>query len=368
MSSKNLLKITVLTLGLIGSGAAPADALPAECGELASQERYVSPAIASWMEALTRAFATLPNDKSELGYFNPPKYSGITGRPQLDVTALKALPKQDDLDRNSERALRVPVKGDRYGGGSIAFGGDLYVNENFKWRFSVEVPEDRSSASLKAWWFPITIQQPWLEWRADESKFLWHAEDAQTRVLCRLLQRGSTVKLYRGTILQEATLLEALKSALQFAVSNAPKILQWKLFELVEASRLVVEYYKARDGATSTKTLNAQSILDDLSLLSKNFESGQVSTAQLTGQLKALLDEKMRGTDYGAFFTSLERERAKGFAKGALLTFEFPVSVLLDLSRRHLLYVGIENDIEIAFLPGMELTVFVDGFRSFERI
>lgn len=368
MTSNFSIRILKFAFGLAIGGTASAKALPAECGALASQEAYSAPESLSWTNALTFAFAALPNENSELAFFNPPKYSGITGRPLIDLKREGALPKQDDLNQNSERALRIPVKGDQFGGGPVAFGADVFANENFKWRFSVEVPEDRSATSLQAWWFPITLRQPWLEWRSEENKFVWHAEDAQTRLLCRLLQRGPTVRLFRGTILQEATLLDALKSALLPLAENNVRAVQSKLLELMESSRLIAEYYRTRDGAASFKALKAQRTLDSITSWSKEFDSGRLSSAQLAEQLKVLLEAKMRGTDYGAFFTSSERERAKGFVKGALLTFEFPVAVLLELNRRHLLYVGIENDIEIAFLPGLELPIFVDGFRSFERM
>lgn len=167
--------------------------------------------------------------------------------------------------------------------------------------------------------------------------------------------------------MQEAALLEALKTALRPSPER-DEILRVQLKELVNAAQLSVKRYKEREGDAHPKTLQAKDMADRLSALRGDFEVGRTDAAQVAKQLLTVLDEQMRANQYGAFFTSFDGERARGFAKGALTKFEFPVARLLELGARGQLYAGIENDIEIAFLPGMDLREFVEGFQEYEKI
>lgn len=335
--------------------------LPPECAGIASTDK--APQLNAWLAALTQAFALLPNENDQLSVFGPANYGHIKGRPSLvlkpenanAVTNISKNPSQAKLDASSNHAFVLPIKGNMYGQGAAVFGGDIFGNEYFKWHFSSSVPEERTEKELSKWWRPITTNQPWLEWKPESADFEWHANGAQTRILCRMLQQGETVALFRGTNLFEATLINALK-----ATNHESDVLNGRLTDNLAAALVAIEetiaYVEKNHGSKSIRAHNVRATKEELESMVERLKAADSNGAKLWRaieiryRLTYLLNESVKHLGYAGLFLSLDKTTAESFAKGAVEEFQVPVRYLLDLNRQHTIYVGVENEVELAIL------------------
>jgi hypothetical protein len=66
----------------------------------------------------------------------------------------------------------------------------------------------------------------------------------------------------------------------------------------------------------------------------------------------------------GALFTSTESSKANLFSKGAVIEYEFSIQTIVQLSQNNHLYIGIEDDIEVAFIGIVGIESLVNGIIS----
>jgi hypothetical protein len=209
------------------------------------------------------------------------------------------------------------------------FGGDFFSDSYFARH------QDTAGLNNLEAWKKFIQHQPWLEWV--NGQYVLRLSGASERILNAT--PGDRVTLYRGTVPQEFELNKIL-NRLSLDSAHSQETSELKTSALAELSKVV------------NPTSNLGKKLQDLVEHPSSNQSGNQSGADVVRSLTDAYATDLFGREnnQGALFVTTSLTKAKQFTKGSVISYSISKKALQNLIAKNTLYVGVENEVEMAFI------------------
>lgn len=335
-----------------------------------------SPALRRYVDSLAAAAAPLSPAQSVAFLAEPTGDPGVKSLAD-QLRSVAPYLAEEDLSlaaaARAPRALTLSSSRGHFRGGLAVWQDDVFPIDHFVRSFETGQGPARGPRGA----LTRALTQPWFGWNRGTGGLVFRPSGADERLLEMLVASlpvgAATISLHRGTTAYEARLLELLAAPRDRPIEpNWRRKLETARQELLDHSRHMVQAWQSlvEDGTVPHSELELRSERDRTLAAWARESSEQADRAagnssDVHAYLAGSLAKLLRTSRFLGEFVTPDRERARLFAKGNVVSFAVRPAELCALRARGRLYVGLEK---IGDHPAIELGLLAEEGEELQLV